>query len=123
MNDDKDPQSNPWVKSALIWAGVILALLLFVTMFDSRTATQGGTAIAYSDFRQKVATGSVKEVSIAPDRITGTLDNSQRFSTVPVTDPGLTTLLDENNVKYSGEKEEQPSFWMILLYQSLPFVL
>ncbi|MCE7798766.1 ATP-dependent zinc metalloprotease FtsH [Sphingobium sufflavum] len=123
MNDDKDPQANPWVKSALIWAGVILALLLFVTMFDSRTATQGGTTIAYSDFRQKVANGAVKEVAIAPDRITGTLDNAQRFSTVPVADPGLTTLLDENNVKYSGEKEEQPSFWMILLYQSLPFVL
>ncbi|HTH29118.1 MAG TPA: ATP-dependent metallopeptidase FtsH/Yme1/Tma family protein, partial [Sphingobium sp.] len=123
MNDDKDPQINPWVKSALIWAGVILALLLFVTMFDSRTAPQAGTAIAYSDFRQKVQNGSVKEVAIAPDRITGTLENNQQFSTVPVTDPGLANLLDENGVKYSGEKEEQPSFWMILLYQSLPFVL
>ena len=124
MNDDKDPPANPWVKSALIWAGVILALLLFVTMFDSRTTTQGGgTSIAYSDFRQKVASGTVKDVSIAPDRITGTLDNGQRFSAIPVADPELTKLLDENGVKYSGEREEQPSFWMILLYQSLPFVL
>ncbi len=27
------------------------------------------------------------------------------------------------NVKYSGQPEEQPNFWMILLYQSLPFIL
>ncbi len=123
MNGDKDPQTNPWLKSALIWAGVIVALLLFVTMFDSRMGSQAGSAIAYSDFRQKVAAGHVKEVSIAPDHIGGLMENGQRFTTVPVADPGLTALLDDNGVKYSGEKEEQPSFWMILLYQSLPFIL
>src|SRR3546814_1131806 len=32
-------------------------------------------------------------------------------------------LLDDYDVKYSGKAEEQPSFWMILLYQSLPFLL
>ena len=41
----------------------------------------------------------------------------------PCRNPQLTTLLDENKVKYSGQPEEQPNFWMILLYQSLPFVL
>ncbi|MDX3910046.1 MAG: ATP-dependent zinc metalloprotease FtsH [Sphingobium sp.] len=123
MNDDKEPQGNPWIKSAMIWAGVIVALLLFVSMFDSRTAATSGTGIAYSEFRQKVQDGQVKEVAVAPDRITGTLTNDQRFSTVPVADPGLTGLLDDYGVKYSGQQEEQPSFWMILIYQSLPFLL
>ncbi len=123
MNDDKDPQGNPWIKSAMIWAGVIIALLLFVSMFDSRSASTAGTGIAYSEFRSKVAEGQVKDVAIAPDRISGTLSGGQKFTTVPVNDPGLTGLLDNYNVKYSGQAEEQPSFWMIMIYQSLPFLL
>lgn len=115
MNDEKDPQGNPWIKSAMIWAGVIVALLLFVSMFDSRSAQNAGSGIAYSEFRSKVQEGQVKEVAIAPDKITGTLSSGQRFSTVPVNDPGLTKMLDDNSVKYSGQAEEQPSFWMILV--------
>ena len=111
MNDEKDPQGNPWIKSAMIWAGVIVALLLFVSLFDSRTATTAGTGIAYSEFRSKVQEGQVKDVAIAPDRITGTLSSGQKFSTVPVNDPGLPKMLDDFNVKYSGQAEEQPSFW------------
>ncbi|MBB5986266.1 ATP-dependent zinc metalloprotease FtsH [Sphingobium lignivorans] len=124
MNDNKEPQGNPWIKSALILAGVFLALLMFVTVFDSKGMSAGkGTAIAYSDFRSRVEAGAVKEVAIAPDRITGVLKNDQRFTTYTVPDPQLTTLLDQNGVKFSGQPEEQPNFWMILLYQSLPFVL
>ncbi|GLS98718.1 ATP-dependent zinc metalloprotease FtsH [Sphingobium jiangsuense] len=123
MNDDKEPQGNPWMKSTMIWVGVIAALLLVVSMVDSRNMTTAGTGIAYSDFRTKVQEGQVKEVSVGPDRIIGTLNNNQKFTTIPVNDPGLTTLLDDYNVKYSGKAEEQPSFWMILLYQSLPFLL
>ena len=111
MNDEKDPQGNPWIKSAMIWAGVIIALLLFVSMFDSRSASQAGSGIAYSEFRSKVQEGQVKDVAIATDKITGTLTSGQRFNTIPVNDPGLTGLLDDYNVKYSGQTEEQPSFW------------
>jgi len=123
MNDNKEPQGNPWIKSALILAGVFLALLMFVTVFDNKGVGQKGTAIAYSDFRDKVAADQVKEVAIAPDRISGVLKNDQRFTAYAVSDPTLPALLNEHDVKYSGQPEEQPNFWMILLYQSLPFVL
>ncbi len=123
MNDDKEPQGNPWMKNAMIWAGVVFALLLVVSMVEGRNPVGAGTGIAYSDFRSKVQEGQVKEVSIGPERIVGTLNNDQKFTTVPVNDPGLTALLDDYNVKYSGKAEDQPSFWMILLYQSLPFLL
>jgi cell division protease FtsH len=68
MNDDKEPQQgNPWIRSAMIWAGVVFALLLVVSLVEGRDAASGGTGI--------------------------------------------------------GKAEEQPSFWMVLLYQSLPFLL
>jgi len=123
MNDNKEPQGNPWIKSALILAGVFLALLMFVTVFDSKGMTNNGTAIAYSDFRDRVSANAVKEVAISADRITGVLKNDQRFVTYAVPDPQLTTLLAQHDVKFSGQPEEQPNFWMILLYQSLPFIL
>jgi cell division protease FtsH len=123
MNDNKEPQGNPWIKSALILAGVFLALLMFVTLSENKGAAQKGTAMAYSEFRAKVAADAVKDVAIAPDRITGTLKNDEKFTAYAVPDPQLTVLLDQHNVKYSGQPEEQPNFWMILLYQSLPFIL
>src|SRR5690349_257195 len=102
MNDDNQPSGNPWVKSLMIWGGIFLALLLVVSMFGPRSEA-AGSQLRYSDFRAKVAEGSVREVSIGQDRITGTLKNDQAFSTVPIQgDTSLTKLLDDNGVKYAG---------------------
>ena len=54
MNDDPQPNGNPWMRSLLIWSGIFLALLLAVSMFGSRSES-AGSSIPYSDFRAKVA--------------------------------------------------------------------
>jgi len=121
MNDDQ-PSGNPWVKSLLVWGGIFLALLMVVSMFGARTTT--GPSIPYSDFRSKVAEGSVASVEIAEDRIDGKLKNGDTFSTVPVqNDITLTQLLSQNDVKYSGKEAEQGSLLLYILAQTLPFVL
>ncbi len=124
MNDnDQQPNGNPWLKSLMIWGGIFLGLLLVVSMIGDRSQP-AGTQIAYSDFRDKVAEGSVAEVQIAPDRITGKLKNDQTFSTIPVgSDPQLTTLLAENDVQYEGVAAEEPNLLLYILAQSLPFLL
>src|SRR6187551_2791834 len=125
MSDNREPESNgnPWLKSLLVWGGIFLALLFVVTMFGGpREAT--GSQLRYSDFRSKVAEGSVDEVQIAPNRITGKLKNGTEFSTVPVAnDTELTTLLDKNGVRYSGTAPEEPNVLLYILIQSLPFLL
>src|SRR5690348_11569253 len=103
MSDNREPEGNgnPWVKSLLVWGGIFLALLLVVSMFGG-PRDAAGTQIGYSDFRQKVAEGSVDEVQISPDRISGKLKNGQSFSTVPVAnDTSLPKLLDDSGVRYS----------------------
>lgn len=121
MNDDQ-PNGNPWVKSLLVWGGIFLALLMVVSMFGSRATS--GPAIPYSDFRAKVAEGSVASVEIADTRIDGKLKNGDSFSTVPVPgDTSLTQLLSQNDVKYSGKEAEQGSLLLYILAQTLPFVL
>ncbi|GGD71967.1 ATP-dependent zinc metalloprotease FtsH [Croceicoccus mobilis] len=123
MNKDEQPSGNPWLKSLMIWGGIFLALLLVVSLFSERGPAQG-TQIRYSDFRDSVAEGSVREVQIGEDRITGTLKNDQPFSTTPVpNDTGLTELLQENGVEYSGAAPEQQSLLLIILLNSLPFLL
>ena len=129
MSDNNQPDDpgqggpNPWVKSLMIWGGIFLALLLVVSMIGN-AGQNTGTQIGYSDFRERVAEGSVQEVQIAPDRITGTLKNDQTFSTVPVAnDAELTSLLEENGVTYSGTAPEEPNLLLYILIQSLPFIL
>ncbi|MEO6151811.1 MAG: ATP-dependent zinc metalloprotease FtsH [Croceibacterium sp.] len=125
MSTNREPDNgggNPWIKSLMIWGGIFLALLLVVSMFGgARTAT--GASLQYSDFRERVSEGTVAEVQIAPDRITGKLKNGQSFSTVPVPDTELTKLLEANDVRYSGAAQEQMGVLAYILIQALPFLL
>ena len=82
MNEDQ-PQGNPWIKNLLVYGGIFLALLLVVSMFSQRTDATG-TVIPYSDFRNHVLAGDVREVQIGNDLISGTLKSDQQFKTVPV---------------------------------------
>jgi len=125
MSDNREPENtgNPWVKSLAVWGGIFLALLVVVSMFGgSREAP--GAAILYSDFKSKVAEGSVQEVTIAPDRITGTLRNDERFTTTPVAgDARLTEQLEAAGVQYTGTQPEQTNMFIYILVQTLPFLL
>ena len=124
MSDNNEPQGpNPWMKSLMVWGGIFLALLLVVSMFG-QAGQPAGTQIPYSDFRAKVAEGAVAEVQIGPEKITGTLKNSEAFNTIPVSnDTELPTLLEENGVKFSGTPREEVSLLTAILIQSLPFIL
>ena len=125
MNDnEKQPEGgNPWMKSLLIWVGILVALALFVTMFDTRTQAAASSAIAYSTFLDKVEEGSVKDVNVAGEVITGTLSNDTKFRTYAPSDPELTNRLRAKNVTITAKPEDGPPIWQLLLYQSLPFLL
>ncbi|MDB5668144.1 MAG: ATP-dependent metallopeptidase FtsH/Yme1/Tma family protein, partial [Alphaproteobacteria bacterium] len=128
MSDDnnKDPQApaNPWMKSLLIWAGILLGLVLFVQMIDGGRSG-ASDAMTYSEFLNKVEDGSVKSVIIGKDSIRGRLGENQQFATNSTlgADPQLVERLRANNVTFAMEAEAQTSIWMLLLYQSLPFLL
>jgi len=121
MNDDQ-PNGNPWVKSLLVWGGIFLALLMVVSMFGSRG--DSGQSIRYSDFRSKVAEGSIQEVQIGTDRIVGKYKNGDTFSTIPIpNDTTLPQLLQDNQVNYAGKAPDEPNWIAYVLIQALPFVL
>ncbi|MGE0283922.1 MAG: ATP-dependent zinc metalloprotease FtsH, partial [Rhizobiaceae bacterium] len=122
MNEEQ-PNGNPWLRSLLVWGGIFLALLMVVSMFNQRNDA-GASAMGYSDFRAKVAEGSVSEVQIGEERITGKLKNGGTFSTVPIKgDASLLPLLQANGVKYVGREQEQGNVLLYILIQTLPFLL
>ena len=122
MNDEQEPKSNPMLRNLAIWSAIIVALLLVASIFGGSSESAKG--ISYSSFRDKVEAGEVKSVAIAPERISGKLQNDEAFVTVPIPgDNSLYPLLDEKGVDVQGKAEEQPSLILILLYQALPFLL
>jgi cell division protease FtsH len=123
MNNDDQPQGNPWMKGLMIWGGIFLALFMVVSMFSAR-GDAGAIAVTYSDFRAKVAEGAVAEAQVGADRISGTYKTGETFSTVPIpNDTTLPTLLAENGVKYQGRAAEEPNLLAYILVQALPFML
>ena len=122
MNDEQEPKGNPMLRNMAIWSAIIVALLLVASIFSGSSAPTNG--ITYSSFRDKVEAGEVKSVAIAPERITGKLQNDETFVTVPIpNDTSLYPLLDEKGVVVAAKAEEQPSLLLLLIYQALPFLL
>ena len=122
MNEDKEPQGNPWMKSLFIWAGILLALVIFVQLIEGGRSAQAN-GIPYSEFLNRVDEGSVKQVVIGKDSVSGVLTNGEKFRSYAPTDVQLIDRLKKQGINFSAEPEQQTSVWLILLYQSLPFLL
>src|SRR3990170_78171 len=99
-NGDKDPSGNTWMKSLLIWAAIILALVLFVQMMGG-SSTAARDSIPYSDFLNQVEEGSVKQVIIGKEVISGRTTNNETFRTnAPPQDNQLIQRLRDKGVAF-----------------------
>jgi len=121
-NGDKEPSGTNWMKSLLIWAGIVLALVLVVQLVGGG-AGQARDAIPYSEFLNKVDDGSIRQVVIGKNVISGRIGDRPFRTNALASDPTLVTKLRERGVAFSVEPEATTSLWMLLLYQSLPFLL
>ena len=119
---DKEPSGTNWMKSLLIWAGIVLALVLVVQLVGGG-ATAARDAIPYSEFLNKVDDGSIRQVVIGKNSISGRIGDRAFRTNAPASDPTLVPKLRERGVAFSVEPEPTTSLWMLLLYQSLPFLL
>ncbi len=130
MSDDRNPNQNDpqgggnsWMKSLMIWAGILLALVLVVQMVGG-ASSQPANTVPYSEFLNKVDEGQVKAVVIGKEVITGRLADNQTFRTVgPQVDAARDQRLRERGIAFSYQTEQQTSLWMYILIQSLPFLL
>ncbi|URD59838.1 ATP-dependent zinc metalloprotease FtsH [Sphingomonas sp. KRR8] len=128
MNDKEKKPGNPWTKSLLIWVAVLFGLVLFAQLIDGGSRTATGDQMAYSDFVRQVNEGNVKSVTTAASStgmqaIAGKLNDGRSFRTTAPADAQVTEKLIAKNVTVQAKEPEQSSLWMLLLYNSLPFIL
>ena len=126
MNEKKP--GNPWTKSLLIWVAVLFGLVLFVQAIDGGSAATAGEPMAYSKFVSQVEEGNVSSVTMAGSttgntQISGKLANGEAFRTTAPPNTNVADRLIAKGVAVQVKSEEQSSFWLILLYQSMPFLL
>ena len=127
MNEKKP--GNPWTKSLLIWVGVLFGLVLFVQMIDGAARRRRASRSPYSEFVRQVDEGNVQSVTIGHTPtgnqiITGKLASGKTFRTIAPADAKVTDrLMPRASCRSRSRRAEQSSFWLILLYQSLPFLL
>ena len=84
---------------------VVLLLAVAQAFFFSLQSSQ---SISYSDFKSQVRDGNIQEVTVAEDRIRGTLKQApegrqKTFTAVRIEDPKLLEDLEKAGVKYTGE--------------------
>ncbi len=125
MNEKKP--GNPWAKSLVIWMAVLFGLVLLSQMFGGNRAAPAG-AVPYSQFIAEVNEGNVESVTIAGSQsgnkvITGKLQGGKAFTTTAPADASVSDKLIAKGIAVQAKAEEQSSFWMIMLINSLPFII
>ncbi|MGQ5702555.1 ATP-dependent zinc metalloprotease FtsH [Sandaracinobacteroides sp. A072] len=124
MSDGNRKPPSPLVRNILMWAGILLALVLMVQLFQGPSANRAtGEEVAYSDFLRKVDEGQVKEVAISGRQISGRLSNDQAFRTYNPGDVQLIERLRTKNVKFDAVPEERPSLLQQVIVGALPFLI
>ncbi len=100
----------------------VLAFLVMLALGQAFFySMQSGEVIPYSEFKNMVRDGRVKEVVVGVDSVRGTSQDGRNFSAVRIEDPKLVEELAQKGVKYTGEVASR---WMdALLAWGLPLLL
>ncbi|WP_257462653.1 ATP-dependent zinc metalloprotease FtsH [Archangium lipolyticum] len=120
MSPESPVVRNPW------WQALVFVVLLALG-YQLMDHVERPPSFTYTDFREALAAGKVREVSVSPERISGTLapetegGEPKPFSVVRVEDADLTRELVAHKVKVTGTLPGSP--WLRLGLLLLPLGL
>jgi cell division protease FtsH len=109
---------NPNFQKLAIWVAVLVLLAALFNLFNSPAQNRRGNEITYSEFIAAVDSGKVTEVTIAGNRIFGSLtEGGQQFTTYAPDDRMLVERLEKKGVKFKARPsdEDVPSPMSVLL--------
>lgn len=108
-------------KNILLWVVIAFALLSMFNYFGPRNKPD--TAMSYTNFIAAINQGTIRQISMDGETITGMMTDGDRFTTFNPGDPHLIDDLLKNHVDIKVVPTERPSFLSQLLMASLPMVL
>jgi cell division protease FtsH len=109
---------NPNFQKLAIWVAVFVLLAALFNLFNNPSQGRRGSEISYSDFLNAVDAGTVSEVTLAGNRIYGTMrDNATPFTSYAPQDPTLVERLKAKDVKFKARPsdEDVPSILSVIL--------
>jgi cell division protease FtsH len=112
---------NSFYKNLALWLLVGLIMVTLFNLFQSGKSEEG--EIDYSEFLSRIEQGQVSEVEIRNKSVKGVFTDNTPFKTYVADDPDLIGALKEKGVKIVAGPSEEKSIWVILLINSVPFLL
>ena len=115
---------NDLTKNILVFVVVVVVLM---SVFQNLSGISGGGVERqdYSDFLNQIRSGQVQRVEFQGEKITyGDRDPLSYYTISPETDNNaLIGLMEDNNVRFTGEEPESQSLLGQLLISSFPILL
>lgn len=112
---------NDMVKNIILWIVIAVVLMSVFNNFGPRQRVD--SAMTYTQFIESVKMGSVQQVEIDGNVLTGKLQTGERFKTYAPDDPHLVDDLLANGVEIKAKPPEQQSFLMQIFISWFPMLL
>ncbi len=103
---------NPFYKNLALWLVISLMMVMLFQIF--KQPDRSSASVGYSDFLSMVESGSVSNVTIQGDNISG-MSAQGPFKTYAPKDPEMIGLLRSKGVKISVKPQEDSSWFQVLL--------
>ena len=103
---------NPFYKNLALWLVISLMMVMLFQIF--KQPDRASIAISYSDFLNMVDSGSVNQVTIQGENISG-MSGQGPFKTYAPKDPELISLLRSKGVKITARPQEDSSWFHVFL--------
>jgi cell division protease FtsH len=103
---------NPFYKNLALWLVISLMMIMLFQIFKQPDKTK--STVSYTQFLERVESGSVERVTIQGDDITGRSSQGD-FKTYAPKDPELIKLLRSKGVIISAKPEEDSSWFQVFL--------
>ncbi len=111
-------------KNLIIWIALFLLVIGLFSVFNDNPQNQTGSNIKFSDFMQKVESGSIRSVVLDGEKIyaIGNDNSNTKYQTVKPVELDVTRDLLAANIDVKAEAQEQSSFMSTISF-ILPFLL
>ena len=90
-------------KNVVLWIIIGLLLIVLFNLFQGSNTSKNNSEISFSDFMAATESGTVSEVNISGNNVTGFLNDGRAFSTYAPNYPNLVDKLNNSGVKISAE--------------------
>ena len=110
--------NNNFGRNVILWLFALVLLVVLFQLFQGRSVTQSPQqAVAYSEFVSDVRGGSVREVTIKGNYVTGEYNNGTPFSVYVPDGSNVVQTLESSGVRIKAEPDDsnQPGFLNILI--------